>query len=175
MLPLLPFFPNFQCSSLSYFQPSDTLHSKMMYHMGWRDGHLVDAVENVSLQIPHSTSSHNDLYVLGLRKKEKWGERQKIIVISFSAAETTVNKVSAFPIIIRLLLPFAASGKVTISWCSKGVQWSKLSVPCLTQCQVDAPRDGSSRRLQKGRIKNAKKHVKTELPCQKKHTVLLSH
>lgn len=31
----------------------------------------MDAVENISLQISHSTSSHNDLYVLGLRKKER--------------------------------------------------------------------------------------------------------
>lgn len=31
----------------------------------------MDAVENVSLQISHSTSSHNGLYVLGLRGKKK--------------------------------------------------------------------------------------------------------
>lgn len=59
----------------------------------------MDAVENVSLQISHSTSSHNDLYVLGLRKKKKkrCGEREKISVISFFTSKTIVNKVSACP------------------------------------------------------------------------------
>lgn len=53
----------------------------------------MDAVENISLQISHSTSSHNDLYVLGLRKKKERNVKKdrKIIAISFSAAETTVN------------------------------------------------------------------------------------
>lgn len=39
----------------------------------------MDAVETVSLQISHSTSSHNDLYVLRLRRKKKkmWRERKK--------------------------------------------------------------------------------------------------
>lgn len=53
----------------------------------------MDAVETVSLQISHSTSSHNDLYVLRLRRKRKrCGEREKkISAISFSTSEMIVK------------------------------------------------------------------------------------
>lgn len=52
----------------------------------------MDAVGNVSLQISHSTSSHNDLYVLRFRKKrDVKREKKKINVVSFSTSKTTVN------------------------------------------------------------------------------------
>lgn len=74
----------------------------------------MDAVENVSLQISHSTSSHNDLYVLGLRKKEMWRKREKQCYFLFYTGNYSKLKVSACPLITRLLPPLAGSRKLTI-------------------------------------------------------------
>lgn len=79
----------------------------------------MDAVENASLQISHSTSSHNDLYALELRKKknkrkkEMWRKRENQCYFLLYTRTYSKLKASASPLIIRLLPLFAdrRSGK----------------------------------------------------------------
>lgn len=85
-------------------------------------------------------------------------------------------KVSAFPIIIRLLCPLAASGRGKSQYHAVANAFNEANCQCLARHNARQMHpETQQQEAAEGWNKECKKHVKIELPCQKNHTILLSH